>query len=256
MRLVDRGRGPPVLLLHGNPDSAELWAGVIARLGPRFRCLAPDLPGFGRSAAPDDLDRSPDGMARFVAALLAAAGVVAPVHLVVHDLGGRYGLAWAVRHPARVRRIAVINSVFHADYRGHFWARVWRTPVLGELAMALLSRRGFARELRRGSPGLDPAYVRHAHGLFTPAVRREVLRLYRALDPEELAAGGWEEGLLRLTARAPTCVLWGDRDPYIPAAYAERFGAAEVHHFPERGHWLPAEAAEEVAERLARFFSG
>ncbi len=149
----------------------------------------------------------------------------------------------------------MINSVFHADYKGHLWARIWRAPLLGELAMALLPRRGFARALRRGSPGLDPAYICHTYALFTPAVRREVLRLYRAVDPKELAAGGWEDGLLRLTARAPSCVLWGDRDPYIPAAYAERFGAREVHHFPEHGHWLPAEAAAEVAEHLARFLS-
>ena len=70
-------------------------------------------------------------------------------------------------------------------------------------------------------------------------------------DPEKLAAA--EGAMLELTAAVPTRVLWGLRDPYIPARYAERFGAASVRTFDDCGHWLPAEAPSEVAERLRGF---
>ncbi|MFN8477784.1 MAG: alpha/beta fold hydrolase, partial [Kouleothrix sp.] len=55
-QIIDEGAGEPTLLLHGVPDSGEMWRGVIAQLAPRFRCIAPDLPGMGRSAAPAGFD--------------------------------------------------------------------------------------------------------------------------------------------------------------------------------------------------------
>jgi pimeloyl-ACP methyl ester carboxylesterase len=56
VHLVEEGSGPPILFLHGNPDSADMWRAVIVSLREQFRCLAPDLPGFGRSSAPADFD--------------------------------------------------------------------------------------------------------------------------------------------------------------------------------------------------------
>ncbi len=56
VHLLEEGSGPPVLLLHGNPDTSELWRGVTSRLKERYRCLAPDLPGFGASALTSGFD--------------------------------------------------------------------------------------------------------------------------------------------------------------------------------------------------------
>lgn len=254
VHVVDCGTGPPVLFLHGNPDSSDLWTDVIAHLSQHYRCLAPDLPGFGRSERPPDPDYSLAGMARFPEGLLDALSLTEPICLVVHDFGGPFGLAWALHHPERVRRIAVINTVFHADYRWHFWARVWRTPLLGELSMALMNRWTFAYELRRGSPGLTREQIGRVYALVSPSMKRTVLRLYRSVAAQVFAAAQRE--LLQMTAETPTLVLWGDRDPYIPRTYAERFGATEVHHFPDYGHWLPAESPGEVATALERFLSG
>jgi pimeloyl-ACP methyl ester carboxylesterase len=84
-------------------------------------------------------------------------------------------------------------------------------------------------------------------------MKKMIVRLYRASTPQLFA--GWEDELLALTARVPTCVLWGDCDPYIPSRFAERFGTKQVHHFPDCGHWLPAEASNEVATHLLKFFA-
>ena len=58
-----------------------------------------------------------------------------------------------------MRRLVAINTVFFGDYRWHFWAHVWRTPILGELSMLVMNRPMFAQELRRGSSGISDAHI-------------------------------------------------------------------------------------------------
>ncbi len=249
----DEGAGPPVLLLHGNPDSADLWDGVISRLSPTHRCMAPDLPGFGRSSIPEGFDVSLSAMAAFVDRLVAALGVSEPLGLVVHDFGGLYGLSWAVEHPRKVSHVAVTNSIFTSRLRWHFWARVWRTPILGEASMLAMNRWLFAFELRRGSRRLSRQHIERAWAFVNKRTKRMVLELYRATDPENFR--GWEERLHELATRVPVKVLWGLKDPYLDASLAGTFGTEDVEFFEEVGHWLPAEAPAEVADRILGFFS-
>ncbi len=251
IHLIDEGSGSPTLFLHGNPDSAELWRGLIARLRDRHRCLAPDLPGFGRSGVPAGFDGSLAAMARFVADLLAAIGLREPLNVVGHDFGGQFALAWAIEHPERARRLVVANTNFFSDYRWHPVARALRTPLVGELLMAATNGRSLERTLRKDAPRLPPGHMLRAGELYGRAAKRMALRLYRAGDPAQFR--GWEGRLPALTARVPTCVLWGDRDPYAPADTADRFGAREVHHFPEHSHWVVVEAEEDVSELLGAF---
>lgn len=251
VHFVDEGAGSPVLFLHGFPDCGDMWSGIISRLRGRFRCVAPDLPGHGQSLAGDDFDLSLENRSRFIDALLEDLGIQAPINLIVHDHGGPYGLAWAVRHPEKVKRIVITNTIFFSDYRWHFWAKIWRTPVLGELSLALLNWPLFHREMRRGSRQLTTEQIRGVYARIDRKLKRMCLRLYRATDPRVFIA--WEGPLRDLVAHIPTMVLWGDHDPFIPKSFAERFGAQQVYHFPEAGHWLPVESAEEVAERLLKF---
>src|SRR4051794_7663308 len=151
IQLREWGSGPAVLFLHGNPDSSVMWDDVAGRLASNFRCCAPDLPGFGLSEIPREYIRSLDGLARFVEQFRVAAEIQPSLDLVAHDFGGPFAFAWAIRNPNAVRRMVAINTVFFSDYRWHFWARIWRTPVLGEASMALMNRLILARELNRGS---------------------------------------------------------------------------------------------------------
>jgi pimeloyl-ACP methyl ester carboxylesterase len=253
IHVTEWGAGPPVLLLHGNPDSGIMWEGVAERLGQRYRCIAPDLPGFGQSDGPASFEPSLDGMARFVEQFLTAAGIDTPLDLIAHDFGGPFAFAWAVKHPQAVRRLVAINTLFFSDYRWHFWARVWRTPILGELAMLISSKTAFARELRRGSKGLSDAHIDRTYALMTPRMKKTVLRLYRASDPAKLKP--WENDFLALTRAKPTLVIWGDQDPYVDKRFAERFNARRVVHLPDVGHWAPVEAPAECAEAILQFFS-
>jgi pimeloyl-ACP methyl ester carboxylesterase len=248
----DQGTGAPILFLHGNPDTADVWEGVSARLQGQHRCIAPDLPGFGRSAAPPSFDGSFESLGRIVDEFVGALSAELPVDLVTHDYGGAFGMAWAVQQPAKVRRIVVINHPFFvADYRWHLWARIWRTPVLGELTLRAMNWPAFYGIVRYGSRRLTPEAIRRAYAFITPAWKRMVLCLYRAADPAAFRA--WEPRMRRLTAQVPVLVLWGRHDPWVPRWVADRFGAQRVVHLPDCGHWPPAEEPERVAAEIEGF---
>src|SRR5687767_8783115 len=92
--VAEAGRGPDVVLLHGNPDTHAVWAPVVERLHGTHHCVAPDLPGFGKSKVPAEMKFSLEEQGAWVAGMLDAVGL-SKVHLVVHDVGGPYGLAFA-----------------------------------------------------------------------------------------------------------------------------------------------------------------
>ena len=248
MTCTDRGEGPTVLLLHGNPDTRALWDPVVDRCHAHRRCVAPDLPGFGEAPVPDGFDFSLDAMAGWVDDIVNGLDPDKQVTLAVHDFGGIYGLAWAVRHPHRVRAMLITNTLFFSDYRWHRWARIWRTPGLGELSMRFMNYRLFRRELRRGSRRLDDTHIEAMYAHRSATMDRTVLAMYRATRPRNFA--GWEEKMVALGNSVPTRVVWGRQDPYIPHRYAMRFGTRDVRVLDGVGHWMPAEAPDVVAEAL------
>ena len=195
---IDEGAGPPVLFVHGNPESGEMWRGVIRRLKGRTGAWLPTCPA---SAAPSRPNTSTARWRTWPASRTSRWTRSARANRCTWWCTiSADRTAWL--GPCAVRT----NTVFFADYRWHAWARVWRTRVLGELSMALVSRPGLAWEMRRGSRKLTDEHIRETSALLTPSMKRMVLWLYRATNPESFA--GWQEGLLGLTARIPTCVLW------------------------------------------------
>jgi pimeloyl-ACP methyl ester carboxylesterase len=225
----------PALYLHGVPTSSADWLAFLARSGG----IAPDLPGFGRSGKPGYLRFTIAEYAGFVERFLDLLGVQR-VRLLVHDWGV-VGLAFAQRHPERVERLVVTNAVpLLPGYRWHRTARIWRTPVLGELAMGMTTRR-VLRLLTRESnatPGpLPDAWIDSVLAHFDQGTQRAILRLYRSSPPDVLAAAGRQ--LARLDM--PALVVWGMRDPYIPArfarAYAQALPSSELVQLSDAGHW-------------------
>src|SRR5215212_7621702 len=162
LHIADQGAGAPTLLLHGIFDSADIWRGVSEGLQANYRCLAPDLPGFGRSGAPVDFDCALPHLAQFIDNLIDALGIREPLNLVGYDIGATYGLAWAVTHPAKVHRLAILNANFFSDYKWHPFARLWRIPVVGELVMAGLTESNFARAMANGAPQIPLEKAREA----------------------------------------------------------------------------------------------
>ena len=121
--------------MHGNPGSAADWKDLAGRTGAFARAVAFDMPGFGHADKPRDFEYTVPGEARFLDAALSDLGIER-VHFVLHDLGGPWGMEWAASHPDRVASVVLFNTGAFVDYHWHILARIWQTPVLGELLMA------------------------------------------------------------------------------------------------------------------------
>jgi pimeloyl-ACP methyl ester carboxylesterase len=109
----EAGSGEPVLLLHGWPTSSYLWRGILGTLGQSNRAIALDLPGFGRSDKPLDVSYDFGFFDRILTGFLAELAIDR-VGLAVHDLGGPVGLHWSARHPERLTRLALLNTIVYA----------------------------------------------------------------------------------------------------------------------------------------------
>jgi pimeloyl-ACP methyl ester carboxylesterase len=215
----------PILYLHGVPTHSHDWRPFLERSGG----IAPDLPGFGRSAKPAEFDYSIAGYDRFLEAFVDHAGLER-FSLVLHDWGA-VGLALAQRFPERIERLLMFSIVpFVPGFRWHRVARAWRTPLVGEVVMGISTRWAFRREL----PGelADAAWDAFDHG-----TQRAILKLYRASPPELLARAGERLG----EVRAPALILWPEDDPYIGAefgqAHADALGGETTLDLLRGGHW-------------------
>ncbi len=249
---TDAGSAAVPLYLHGVPSNCDEWTGFLRRSGG----LAVDLPGFGRSGKPGFLKYTIDEYDRFIERFLDDVGVER-IQLVVHDWGA-VGLAFAQRLPERVERLTIVNAVpFLAGYRWHRTARVWRTPGLGELAMGTTNRftlRLASRESNATRGPMPEAWLDSVLDHFDQGTQRAILRLYRSSPSEVLAAAGARLGALEM----PALVVWGMRDPYIPARfgreYAQALPHAELVELADAGHW-PWLDRPDVVDRVVDFLS-
>ena len=238
--------GAPILYVHGNPNSSDLWLPFLERAGG----VAMDLPGYGRSAKPAQFDYSIEGYADWLAAFVAELGWDRS-RMLVHDWGS-VGLALAQREPARLERLVVINAVpFLPGYRWHRFARIWRTPVVGELFQGSTTKRGL-RYFLRGMPDdfIDSIWDHFDHG-----TQRAILKLYRSAPPAALAEAGARLGEIQ----CPALVLWGADDPYLPTRFAHAYadalgGETDVEPVEDAGHW-PWVDRPELVERVCAFLS-
>ena len=242
------GEGEPVLFVHGFPLSGALWRPVVERLGGRWRCIVPDLRGMGRSPATDaaGMDDHADDLAR----LLDALGETRPVVVVGMSMGGYVAFAFARRHPARVRALALVATRAQADTE---------EGARGRLATA-------ERVLREGSRVVADDMV----GKLFAASAGEELRsrwhsVMAATPPEGVAAAlrGMAErpdsiGTIDLLAR-PVLVVMGEEDAIMTVEDGRRMAEAAEHGrlvtVAGAGHMVPVERPDAVADALQRFLA-
>jgi pimeloyl-ACP methyl ester carboxylesterase len=243
----------PILYLHGVPTASWDWEPFLERTGG----LAPDLPGFGRSAKPADFRYSIEGYADFLERFVATARLER-FALVVHDWGA-VGLALAQRFPERIERLVVMDAVpLLPGYRWHRVARVWRRPVAGELMMGFTTKLGFrlwSREANATPGPLPGPFIDRVFEHFDQGTQRAILKLYRSAPEDALARAGERLGELR----CPALIVWGESDPYLDTrfarAYADALGGETHLELVEAGHW-PWLDRPETVDRVARFLAG
>jgi len=243
-----RGAGEPVLFLHGFPASSHLWGDVVRYMPAGHRLIVLDQLGYGRSDRPAGAGAvAVAAHARRALAVLDALNVPEAC-LVGHDLGGAVAQWLAVHAPSRVTRLALVNSVgFDA------WPR-WKTRVARACA-------GIARLLP--APLLaGEAYAALVPGFTDPDEGRRALDVF--LRPFAQAAGR-DALLAHLSAqrpsdtstldlgaiRAPTAVVHGAHDPFVPVAVAHRLHRAisgsTLDVIADARHFAPLDTPDRVA---------
>jgi pimeloyl-ACP methyl ester carboxylesterase len=256
VRVAELGAGEPVILLHGYPDTLQGWSAVAPLLAQRLRVVAFDWPGMGRSDAwPGGM--TPQAQADRLAALMDRWAIDS-AHVVGIDMGGQPALAFAARHPARLLRLAVMNSLVLGDERTSWEIRVLRRFGWNRALLRHLPRAVFERALRTSIPRgwRLPDDVRDDFSsCFREGAVREVI--VRACAGYQGALPALPELYERIAH--PTLVLWGARDRHFPPAQAERLAklvpGARLEIIEGGEHWMPLHAPEEVAARLLTFLA-
>ena len=150
-----------IVFVHGNPNSADEWRELMGQTGALARSIALDMPGFGRADRPGKEFKVPvEGPAAFLGGALDHLGVQR-AHLVLHDFGGPWGLAWAASHPDAFASVVLINTGVLIGFEMH------RVGRLGG------GRPGRARApCRAAAPGVPQSRGRGARGQLALAVPR------------------------------------------------------------------------------------
>jgi len=230
------GSPEAVLFVHGNPGCGEDWEDLLGAAGAWTRAIAVDMPGFGKAEKPSDFPYTMAGYVQHLDDVITALGIQR-VHLVLHDLGGLWGLAWASGHAHSVASLTLINTGMVTGYRWHFLARLWRLPVVGEIVQAAASHVAFRLALSHPG-GLPRSFVDRMADNYDWGTRRAVLRFYRTTELPEIS-NRYAPALQAM--QVPTLVLWGRHDPYFPVRFAEKqrevFPGARVVVLEGSGHW-------------------
>jgi haloacetate dehalogenase len=270
IHLVMKGDGPPLLLLHGYPETHAMWHRLAPDLARDYSVVCADLRGYGDSSKPkglpDHSNYSKRAMAQDMAEVMSALGH-RKFHLVGHDRGARVAHRLARDHGSRVRSLTVLdivptlkmyestNQAFATAY--YHWFFLIQKPPLPERLLA----------------GHVPGYVLDRLGKgarFARAALREYERAFR--DPkcihatcEDYRAGATidlehDRKDLKTKLRMPLLALWGKRgviERYFHPLRDWREVARDVRgRALDCGHFLPEEAPRETLAELRRFLAG
>ncbi len=275
LRVRTAGSGPPLLLLHGNPQTHAMWHRVAPSLAERFTVICPDLRGYGQSHKPPaSADHAPYAkreMAADMAALMTLLGHET-FRVGSHDRGARVAHRLALDNPARVERLAVLDIVptlehfertdmaFALGYYHWFWfAQPHPFPEnLISAAPDLWWASHTSRE-PKGADFFDPAAAAdYLAAIHDPAMIRGMCEDYRAAATIDLAHDRASRAA-GIKVKCPMLVLWGARGKigqwYQPLDVWRAYCANEVSGGPApSGHYVAEEAPAEVLAAFGTFF--
>ncbi|WP_293677440.1 alpha/beta hydrolase [uncultured Phenylobacterium sp.] len=273
LRVRHGGSGPPVLLLHGYPQTHMMWAKVAEGLAADFTVVCPDLRGYGGSTKPPSSDdhetSSKRAMARDAVGLMKQLGFDR-FDVAGHDRGGRVAYRLALDHPAAVRRVSILDILPTAEV----WARADRRFALGYWHWSFLVQ---AHPMPETLIASDPElfFFRHQFGgiiqSFDPEAYADYLRaaknptVIHAMCEDYRAGAGYDRLLDEADKKAgkqitcPVQVLWGAKaalEAWYDTLAIWREWAPDVRgQAVDCGHFLPEEKPDETLALLRGFFA-
>lgn len=273
MHYVDEGSGEPIILIHGEPTWSYLYRNFIPPLSKRFRVIAPDHMGFGKSETPPDAQYTLARHATNLGALIEELDL-RDITLVMQDWGGPIGTVLAARHPRRIKRFVAMNTIFGTDRNVReerltpWFAAIKEMEESGQLEAVLGNLRHLAGAimmllgLQRRDVATD-TWLR-AYAAAFPTSKECVGAIafpLEGLHPERirdtmLAA---LPGLFKLgEAGVPAMMVEGMQDraiwPHVAlAGFRAFFPHGTVHELPSAGHFIQEDAPETVVPLIEEF---
>lgn len=251
----DRGSGAPVLMIHGSGPGVSAWANwrlLIGDLAADYRCLAPDMAGFGYSPVPSDWQHGRDAWLGQLVDFLDALGL-AKVHVIGNSFGGSMALALAIAHPERVERLVLMGSVGVPFTLTEGLDAVWGYTPSVERMRALLDIFSYNHDL----VGDDLARMRYEASI-RPGVQEAYASMFPAPRQRWVDAMAHDEAAIRAIPHS-TLIVHGRDDRVIPLATSLTLSQwivdSQLHVFGRCGHWTQIEHAARF-NRLVRDFLG
>jgi cis-3-alkyl-4-acyloxetan-2-one decarboxylase len=265
---LDEGAGEAVVMVHGNPSWSFYYRNLVLALRDQYRCIVPDHIGCGFSDKPGDdrydytLKQRVDDLERLIDNLQLEGKIT----LVLHDWGGMIGMAYAARHPERIGRLVLLNTAgFHLPKEKKFplGLKICRDTLLGTLLV-----RGF------NAFSVGASIV----GCKKHPMSQELMAAYRSpynswqnriatlrfvqdipLVPADrnYALVSKVADSLHQFSELPVSIFWGELDFVFDTTFLKewqkRFPKAEVHSYPDAGHYILEDMKEEVVPLIAEF---
>jgi haloalkane dehalogenase len=252
---VDEGSGPLLLLLHGNPTWSFVYRDLIRGLSDRYRCVAPDYPGFGLSRAAPGYGYTPAEHAAVIERLVLELDL-GDATMMVQDWGGPIGFAAATRHPDRFSGFVIGNSWAwpKSDLGTQFFSRLMGGPIGGFL---ILRRNVFVEKIipggvrRRKLP--EPVMDAYRGPFPDPDSRRPVHVFPREILGSRPFLAEVERGLPALRDR-PALIVWPTKDVAFREPERRRWESIFPEHrtvlLEGAGHYIQEDAPEEIVAAI------
>jgi haloalkane dehalogenase len=265
---IDEGSGEPIVMVHGNPTWSFYYRELVKAFSSNYRTIVPDHIGCGLSDKPDEKSYGYrlENRIHDLDFLIDAIGLNEKITLVVHDWGGMIGMAYALRYPEKIMRLIILNTaafLMPAGKKLPLRLRLVRNfngfARLAVLGLNLFSCGALYMAASKRLPidvkaGLKAPYNCWANRIATLKFVQDI-PMY-ATDPSYATAKFVDENLYRLIEK-PMLICWGmndfvfDRD-YL-SEWQRRFPDAEVHKFPDTGHYVLEDVPEKIVVLMDEF---
>ena len=253
----DEGQGIPIILLHGTAASLHTWDGWSAELSKQYRVLRLDLPGFGltgpNACGSYSIDYYRDLLLHFMDSL-----GIKQAHIGGSSLGGQIAFDFAAMHPERVQKLILVSptGVTNAnDKRITLPFRMAQTPLLRHSLRYVTPRfivEQSLKEVYGDDSRLKPETIRLSHDLLLrEGNRRAFIDRLNTVDIDNLHK--------LAQVQAPTLILWGEADAWVPFTDAHRFQqgirGAQLKLYAGAGHIPMEEQAQETVQDVLSFLN-